>query len=221
MIGGSGIQDEEASRTGSEAAGWIVSYSLPGSSPTAWSRTSLPLLLIGGASEAWTNQNPPRVFSSLLWKAGRGEPMVGPAQRRADPRLAAAAGSVQAGLAGRGDGSGSGRSWRSPAGAMWSAGRGRAAGAALLGLLLALLVPGSGAAKTGAGVVTCGSVLKLFNTQHRVRLHSHDVKYGSGARGLGLGIARGRGWGWAFEGWVIVGVCGQGSGVIWLALLGD
>lgn len=104
-------------------------------------------------------------------------------------------GSVPAGLAGCGDGSGSGRSWRSPAGAMWSAGRGRAAGAALLGLLLALSVPGSGAAKTGAGVVTCGSVLKLFNTQHRVRLHSHDVKYGSGARGLGLGIARGRGGG--------------------------
>ncbi|XP_016059739.1 PREDICTED: stromal cell-derived factor 2-like protein 1 [Miniopterus natalensis] len=64
---------------------------------------------------------------------------------------------------------------------MWRAGCGRAAGAALLGLLLALLVLGSGAAKTGAGLVTCGSVLKLFNTQHRVRLHSHDVKYGSGS----------------------------------------
>lgn len=88
---------------------------------------------------------------------------------------------------------------------MWSAGRGCAAGAALLGLLLALSVPGSGAAKTGAGVVTCGSVLKLFNTQHRVRLHSHDVKYGSGARGLGLGIAWGRGGGWEFEGRVMVG----------------
>lgn len=70
---------------------------------------------------------------------------------------------------------------------MWSAGRSAAAGAALLGLLLGLLAPGSGATKSGAGLVTCGSVLKLFNTQHRVRLHSHDIKYGSGARGPGLG----------------------------------
>jgi len=29
--------------------------------------------------------------------------------------------------------------------------------------------------------VTCGSVIKLQNTNHRVRLHSHDVKYGSGS----------------------------------------
>merc|ERR1711963_972397 len=29
--------------------------------------------------------------------------------------------------------------------------------------------------------VTCGSVIKLQNTYHRVRLHSHDVKYGSGS----------------------------------------
>ncbi|XP_050393842.1 stromal cell-derived factor 2 [Patella vulgata] len=29
--------------------------------------------------------------------------------------------------------------------------------------------------------VTCGSVLKLINSQHDVRLHSHDVKYGSGS----------------------------------------
>ncbi|XP_056643509.1 stromal cell-derived factor 2 [Diorhabda carinulata] len=29
--------------------------------------------------------------------------------------------------------------------------------------------------------VTCGSVLKLLNTDYRVRLHSHDVKYGSGS----------------------------------------
>ncbi|XP_078082044.1 stromal cell-derived factor 2-like [Mustelus asterias] len=27
--------------------------------------------------------------------------------------------------------------------------------------------------------VTCGSVIKLLNTRHNVRLHSHDVKYGS------------------------------------------
>ncbi|KAB0370019.1 stromal cell-derived factor 2-like protein 1 [Muntiacus reevesi] len=64
---------------------------------------------------------------------------------------------------------------------MWSAGRGRAAGPALLGVLLALSLPGGRAAKTDAGLVTCGSVLKLLNTQHRVRLHSHDIKYGSGS----------------------------------------
>ena len=29
--------------------------------------------------------------------------------------------------------------------------------------------------------VTCGSVIKLQNAYHRVRLHSHDVKYGSGS----------------------------------------
>ena len=29
--------------------------------------------------------------------------------------------------------------------------------------------------------VTCGSVLKLQNTRNGVRLHSHDVKYGSGS----------------------------------------
>lgn len=30
-------------------------------------------------------------------------------------------------------------------------------------------------------LVTCGSVLKLFNVDYKVRLHSHDVKYGSGS----------------------------------------
>lgn len=29
--------------------------------------------------------------------------------------------------------------------------------------------------------VTCGSVLKLVNTDYKVRLHSHDVKYGTGS----------------------------------------
>lgn len=29
--------------------------------------------------------------------------------------------------------------------------------------------------------VTCGSVLKLQNVDYRVRLHSHDVKYGTGS----------------------------------------
>ncbi|KAH3750965.1 stromal cell-derived factor 2-like [Dreissena polymorpha] len=30
-------------------------------------------------------------------------------------------------------------------------------------------------------LVTCGSSLKLLNTYHNLRLHSHDVKYGSGS----------------------------------------
>ena len=30
-------------------------------------------------------------------------------------------------------------------------------------------------------VVTCGSTVKLMNNAHKVRLHSHDVKYGSGS----------------------------------------
>ncbi|CAL8248965.1 unnamed protein product [Merluccius merluccius] len=30
-------------------------------------------------------------------------------------------------------------------------------------------------------LVTCGSLVKLLNTRHNVRLHSHDVKYGSGS----------------------------------------
>lgn len=29
--------------------------------------------------------------------------------------------------------------------------------------------------------MTCGSVIKLLNTDYRVRLHSHDVKYGTGS----------------------------------------
>ncbi|XP_054168980.1 stromal cell-derived factor 2-like [Oppia nitens] len=29
--------------------------------------------------------------------------------------------------------------------------------------------------------VTCGSVIKLLNSNYKVRLHSHDVKYGSGS----------------------------------------
>ncbi|XP_072301927.1 stromal cell-derived factor 2 [Eucyclogobius newberryi] len=29
--------------------------------------------------------------------------------------------------------------------------------------------------------VTCGSVMKLLNIKHNVRLHSHDVRYGSGS----------------------------------------
>lgn len=51
-----------------------------------------------------------------------------------------------------------------------------------MALLLALSVRSGGASKASAGLVTCGSVLKLLNTHHKVRLHSHDIKYGSGAR---------------------------------------
>lgn len=29
--------------------------------------------------------------------------------------------------------------------------------------------------------MTCGSIVKLMNTDLRLRLHSHDVKYGSGS----------------------------------------
>lgn len=29
--------------------------------------------------------------------------------------------------------------------------------------------------------VTCGSVFKLLNTAYKIRLHSHDIKYGSGS----------------------------------------
>ncbi|VDO97662.1 unnamed protein product [Soboliphyme baturini] len=34
---------------------------------------------------------------------------------------------------------------------------------------------------TSDDYVTCGSVLKLINSKHRTRLHSHDIKYGSGS----------------------------------------
>jgi len=29
--------------------------------------------------------------------------------------------------------------------------------------------------------VTCGSVFKLVNNAYKIRLHSHDIKYGSGS----------------------------------------
>ncbi|XP_073421623.1 stromal cell-derived factor 2 [Dendrobates tinctorius] len=49
----------------------------------------------------------------------------------------------------------------------------------LLLLFTPLLFPyGSG---SELSVVTCGSVVKLLNTKHNVRLHSHDVRYGSGS----------------------------------------
>jgi len=34
---------------------------------------------------------------------------------------------------------------------------------------------------TATQLVTCGSITKLYNPQYDVRLHSHDVKYGSGS----------------------------------------
>lgn len=53
----------------------------------------------------------------------------------------------------------------------------------LLRLLLPLLAAALGAAGRGEpGPVTCGSVVKLLNVRHNVRLHSHDVRYGSGNR---------------------------------------
>ena len=45
-------------------------------------------------------------------------------------------------------------------------------------LLFCILLQGEG--RETESFVTCGSVVKLINTKHNVRLHSHDVKYGSG-----------------------------------------
>lgn len=68
-------------------------------------------------------------------------------------------------------------------------------------LLPVLLLCGlCGGREPAPGAVTCGSVLKLLNTRHSVRLHSHEVKYGSGEQdragrrrvgGLGAGKWRG------------------------------
>lgn len=57
-------------------------------------------------------------------------------------------------------------------------------GRRLFPLLLLALLPGLCHGREPApGAVTCGSVLKLLNTRHSVRLHSHEVKYGSGEQG--------------------------------------
>ncbi|XP_074778714.1 stromal cell-derived factor 2 [Athene noctua] len=49
-------------------------------------------------------------------------------------------------------------------------------------VLVPLMVLALGAAaRGGPGPVTCGSVVKLLNVRHNVRLHSHDVRYGSGS----------------------------------------
>ncbi|XP_061116643.1 stromal cell-derived factor 2-like protein 1 [Conger conger] len=47
-------------------------------------------------------------------------------------------------------------------------------------LLFCILLQGE-AHEAESGFVTCGSLVKLINTRHNVRLHSHDVKYGSGS----------------------------------------
>uniref|UniRef100_A0A3Q3EDK6 Stromal cell-derived factor 2-like 1 n=1 Tax=Labrus bergylta TaxID=56723 RepID=A0A3Q3EDK6_9LABR len=49
--------------------------------------------------------------------------------------------------------------------------------------LIVLMNVGTDAGKHNSELsyVTCGSLVKLLNTRHNVRLHSHDVKYGSGS----------------------------------------
>ncbi|OXU28103.1 hypothetical protein TSAR_015371 [Trichomalopsis sarcophagae] len=49
-----------------------------------------------------------------------------------------------------------------------------------LGLMLAIIQIGCVTAR-GTKYVTCGSVIKLLNTDYNVRLHSHDIKYGTGS----------------------------------------
>lgn len=54
--------------------------------------------------------------------------------------------------------------------------------AALRVLVLVLgLWSGCETRESEQNLVTCGSLVKLLNTRHNVRLHSHDVKYGSGS----------------------------------------
>ncbi|KAG7254880.1 hypothetical protein CRUP_006915 [Coryphaenoides rupestris] len=48
-------------------------------------------------------------------------------------------------------------------------------------VLVLVLVLCSETREAETHVVTCGSLVKLLNTRHNVRLHSHDVKYGSGS----------------------------------------
>lgn len=50
----------------------------------------------------------------------------------------------------------------------------------LKSFLLVLLWSTCEGRESDLNYVTCGSLLKLLNTRHNVRLHSHDVKYGSG-----------------------------------------
>ncbi|XP_067296369.1 stromal cell-derived factor 2-like protein 1 [Pseudorasbora parva] len=48
-------------------------------------------------------------------------------------------------------------------------------------ILGCLMFAQCGARDMDSSYVTCGSLVKLMNTRHGVRLHSHDVKYGSGS----------------------------------------
>jgi len=51
----------------------------------------------------------------------------------------------------------------------------------MLSHFIVLMVIVNHAHSRGPQQVTCGSVVKLINTAHKIRLHSHDVKYGSGS----------------------------------------
>ncbi|XP_011297052.1 stromal cell-derived factor 2 [Fopius arisanus] len=52
----------------------------------------------------------------------------------------------------------------------------------LLFLIIIVLLSLTSLSKAiGTKYVTCGSVLKLLNVAYHVRLHSHDIKYGSGS----------------------------------------
>uniref|UniRef100_A0A8D8X0M4 Stromal cell-derived factor 2 n=1 Tax=Cacopsylla melanoneura TaxID=428564 RepID=A0A8D8X0M4_9HEMI len=54
-------------------------------------------------------------------------------------------------------------------------------------ILVLFLVEYSTAKARSNQYVTCGSVVKLMNVDYRVRLHSHDVKYGTGSGSVGDG----------------------------------
>jgi dolichyl-phosphate-mannose--protein O-mannosyl transferase len=54
-------------------------------------------------------------------------------------------------------------------------------GRILLAGYLVLAVVTALVSARGPQQVTCGSVVKLLNANHKIRLHSHDVKYGSGS----------------------------------------
>lgn len=65
----------------------------------------------------------------------------------------------------------------------------RAVSLLLKSLLVLLVLCSDGEARdSDLSYVTCGSLVKLLNTRHNVRLHSHDVKYGSGNLQLSLNI---------------------------------
>lgn len=52
-------------------------------------------------------------------------------------------------------------------------------------------------------LITCGSILKLYNVDYKIRLHSHDVKYGSGSGQqsvTGIGISEDLNSHWAVKG---------------------